>query len=56
MGIFYAKGMFMDCHCKYGTHNNLLSGIYRSCNTYFANIYRKIIDDSGNGVHEGINI
>ena len=55
-GHFYAKGMFMDCHCKYGTHNNLLSGIYRSCNTYFANIYRKIIDDSGNGVHEGINI
>ena len=55
-GHFYAKGMFMDCHCKYGTHNNLLSGIYRSCNTYFANIYRKIIDDSGNGVHEGMNI
>jgi penicillin-binding protein 2 len=48
--------MFMDCHCKYGTHNNLLSGIFRSCNTYFANIYRKIIDESGDGVAEGVNI
>ena len=55
-GHFYAKGMFMDCHCKNGTYNNLLSGIFRSCNTYFANIYRKIIDESGDGVAEGINI
>ena len=55
-GHFYARGMFMDCHCKYGTHNNLLSGIFRSCNTYFANIYRKIIDESGDGVAEGVNI
>ena len=55
-GHFYAKGMFMDCHCKHGTYNNLLSGIFRSCNTYFANIYRKIIDESGDGVAEGVNI
>lgn len=55
-GHFYARGMFMDCHCKYGTYNNLLSGIFRSCNTYFANIYRKIIDESGDGVAEGVNI
>ena len=55
-GHFYAKGMFMDCHCKNGTYNNLSSGIIRSCNTYFANIYRKIIDESGDGVTEGINI
>jgi penicillin-binding protein 2 len=55
-GHFYARGMFMDCHCKYGTYNNLLSGIFRSCNTYFANIYRKIIDESGDGVADGVNI
>ena len=55
-GHFYARGMFMDCHCKYGTYNNLLSGIFRSCNTYFANIYRKTIDESGDGVAEGVNI
>ena len=55
-GHYYARGMFMKCHCSYGTKNNLLSGIYRSCNTYFANIYRKIIDESGNNVEEGMNI
>ncbi|MEK9603266.1 MAG: penicillin-binding protein 2 [Flavobacteriaceae bacterium] len=55
-GHYYARGMFMECHCKMGTNNNLLSGIYRSCNTYFANIYRRIIDRSGNNVEEGMNI
>ena len=55
-GHYYAKGIFMDCHCKYGTRNNLLKGIYRSCNTYFANIYRKIIDESGKNIEEGMNI
>ena len=55
-GHFYARGMFMECHCKPDTKNNLLSGIYRSCNTYFANIYRRIIDLAGEDVEEGMNI
>lgn len=55
-GHFYARGKFMECHCSYGTKNDLYSGIYRSCNTYFANIYRRIIDRSGENVEEGINI
>ena len=55
-GHFYARGMFMECHCRPGTKNNLLSGIYRSCNTYFANIYRRIIDRSGENVEEGMNV
>lgn len=55
-GHFYARGMFMECHCRFGTKNNLNSGIYRSCNTYFANIYRRIIDRSGENVEEGMNI
>ncbi|GIR81678.1 MAG: hypothetical protein CM15mP83_4040 [Flavobacteriaceae bacterium] len=34
----------MKCHCNYGTKNRLNSGIYNSCNTYFATIYRRTID------------
>mgnify|MGYP001321270460 FL=1 len=55
-GHYYARGMFMDCNCRMGTKNNLLTGIFRSCNTYFANIYRRIIDQSGDNVEDGINI
>ena len=39
------KNAFMKCHC--GTHGspvNLDIGIYRSCNSYFSNAYRKIIE------------
>ncbi len=55
-GHFYARGRFMECHCRYGTDNNLISGIYRSCNTFFANTYRRILDQSGESVEEGMNI
>lgn len=55
-GHFYARGMFMECHCSLGTVNDLHSGIYKSCNTYFANIYRKIIDKSGENIEDGMNI
>jgi len=43
-GHFYARGAFMECHCRRGSHNDLLKGIYQSCNTYFANTYKKIIN------------
>jgi penicillin-binding protein 2 len=43
-GHFYARGAFMECHCKRGSRNDLLKGIYQSCNTYFANTYKKIIN------------
>ena len=55
-GHFYSRGMFMECHCENGTSNNLHSGIYRSCNTYFGNIYRKIIDQAGENIEDGMNI
>ena len=55
-GHFYARGMFMECHCSLGTVNDLHSGIYKSCNTFFANIYRRIIDKSGENVEDGMNI
>ena len=41
----------MKCHCNYGTRNNLITGIQRSCNAYFATTYRKILDKDGNASH-----
>lgn len=43
-GYHYGRSAFMDCHCSYGSINNLNRGIYRSCNTFFATTYRKIIE------------
>ena len=43
-GHYYARGAFMECHCRRGSRNDLLKGIYQSCNTYFANTYKKIIN------------
>ena len=46
---------FMKCHCHSGTQNNLVSGIQRSCNAYFASTYRKILDKNGNA-SDGIDV
>jgi penicillin-binding protein 2 len=46
---------FMKCHCNRGTRNNMIGGIQRSCNTYFATTYRRILDKTGNA-SEGIDI
>lgn len=43
-GYHYGRNAFMACHCSYGSINNLNRGIFRSCNTYFATTYRKIIE------------
>ena len=43
-GHYYARGAFMECHCPRGSRNDLLKGIYKSCNTYFSNTYKKIIE------------
>lgn len=37
----------MKCHCNYGTRNDMVGGIQRSCNAYFATTYRKILDKNG---------
>ena len=53
-GHFYSKNRFMKCHCKPGTYNDLNTAIYNSCNTYFATIYKKIIEkkpDSKQGIN-----
>jgi penicillin-binding protein 2 len=46
---------FMKCHCNYGTRNDMVGGIQRSCNAYFATTYRKILDKNGNA-SEGIDV
>jgi len=44
-GFRYGRGGFMKCHCGVvGSPIKLDMGIYRSCNSYFANIYRKTIE------------
>ena len=55
-GHSYARGIFMKCHCAYGSKNNLLKGIYKSCNTYFAYTFRKIIDEAGENTASGMDI
>ena len=47
-GHFYAKGAFMECHCRRRTKNDLTKAIYRSCNTYFSYTYRGIIEKYDN--------
>ncbi|KJD31961.1 penicillin-binding protein [Tamlana nanhaiensis] len=46
---------FMKCHCNYGTRNDMVSGIQRSCNAYFATAYRKILDKNGSA-SDGIDV
>lgn len=41
-GFSYARGRFMRCHDS--GSSRLHNGIYNSCNTYFANVYMKIIN------------
>ena len=53
-GHYYARNQFMACKCSPGSKNTLNKGIYRSCNTYFSNVYRRIIDKD-NAVEENIN-
>ncbi len=40
---FYVGGRKRGCHCG-GGNRNLHSGIYKSCNAYFAGTFRKIYD------------
>ena len=43
----------MDCNCIYGTKNNLIGSIQKSCNTFFSKTYINLINNStssANGV------
>ena len=44
-GYKYGRGGFMKCHCGIvGTPISMNTGIYRSCNSYFSNVYRRTIE------------
>lgn len=44
-GFKYGRGGFMKCHCGIvGAPISLNTGIYRSCNAYFSNVYKKTIE------------
>ena len=43
-GHYYSSKRFMKCHCEIGTINDLNKAVYNSCNTYFANIYKRTIE------------
>lgn len=44
-GYKYGRGGFMKCHCGIvGTPISMNMGIYRSCNSYFSNVYRRTIE------------
>lgn len=46
---------YMRCHCDtYGRPINLKTAIARSCNTYFGNVYKRIVE-KGNNPSEGLN-
>ncbi|TXD53249.1 MULTISPECIES: penicillin-binding protein 2 [unclassified Polaribacter] len=50
-GFRYGKraGAFMKCHCNiYGSPIQLKTAISRSCNSYFSNTYKKIIEKNKN--------
>ena len=44
-GYKYGLGGFMKCHCGIvGAPISMNTGIYRSCNAYFANVYKRSIE------------
>ena len=47
-GYKYGRGGFMKCHCGIvGAPISMNTGIYRSCNAYFSNVYKKTIEKYG---------
>ena len=54
-GYKYGRGGFMKCHCGIvGAPISMNTGIYRSCNAYFSNVYRKTIEKY-DSPQEGMN-
>jgi len=53
-GGYRYGGRIMRCHCGRGS-NNLNTGIAKSCNAYFANTYRRIIESKSKPA-EGMDV
>jgi len=57
-GYKYGSGAtsFMNCHCEtHGQRIDLNTAIYRSCNSYFSNAYRKVIEKYSKP-YDGMNV
>lgn len=54
-GFYYAKNAHMDCNCKYGTKNDLIKSIHKSCNTFFSKTYLNLINKSKSAIN-GVEI
>ena len=54
MGYYYNGRRLTGCH-SHASPVNMDSGIYHSCNAYFVNLYRKIIDKYGS-TSKGMNV
>ncbi|MFD1315467.1 penicillin-binding protein 2 [Namhaeicola litoreus] len=55
-GYRYGSSGFMGCHCGMsGYPIRLNTGVFKSCNAYFANVYRKIIEKYDNPA-EGMDV
>ena len=50
-GFYYAKNAHMDCNCRYGTKNDLVSSIHKSCNTFFSKTYMNLINKSNSATN-----
>ncbi len=53
-GFYYSKSAHMDCTCSYGTKNDLINSIYKSCNTFFSKTFINLINNS-NSPADGID-
>ena len=56
-GYRYGSGAksVMNCHCETGYPIELNTAIFRSCNSYFSNAYRKVIEKYSKP-YEGMNV
>jgi len=54
-GFNYAKNAHMDCNCRYGSKNDLIKGIHKSCNTFFSKTYINLINNSNSPIN-GVEI
>lgn len=47
-GFRYGNQGFMNCHCTYGKKYNIISAITMSSNSFFAHVYKRIIENGAN--------
>ncbi|MDT0559216.1 penicillin-binding protein 2 [Ichthyenterobacterium sp. W332] len=54
MGYYYGSRKLTGCH-HHRSPANMNLGIYESCNAYFVNVYRRILEKDGSNISENMN-